>query len=153
MIFITKDTCNLDIRILDWSNAQQYASPIRRRVFIEEQCVPESMEWDGLDNTAVHALAFDDNHQPQGYARLLASKQLGRMAVLPEFRGKGIGRALLAMLEDEARNRHYDHIFLHAQIHALPFYEKQGYTSQGNPFDEAGIPHMLMIKTLGKTND
>ena len=111
------------------------------------------MEWDGLDDSAVHALAFDNHQQPLGYARLLLSRQLGRMAVLPQFRGMGIGSALLSVLEDEARNKQYDHIFLHAQIQALPFYEKQGYITQGNPFDEAGIPHMLMIKTLGKTND
>lgn len=143
----------MNIRILHWDDARAYAEAIRRAVFIEEQCVPENMEWDGLDDSAVHALAFDNQQLPLGYARLLLSRQLGRMAVLPQFRGMGIGSALLSTLEDEARHKQYDYIFLHAQIQALPFYEKQGYTPQGKPFDEAGIPHMLMIKTLGKTND
>jgi predicted GNAT family N-acyltransferase len=111
------------------------------------------MEWDGLDDEAVHAIAFSDDHLAIGYARLLNTKQLGRMAVLPQYRRQGVGCALLLQLENEARNRQFDHIFLHAQVQALPFYERQGYATRGGPFDEAGIPHMLMTKLLGSLND
>jgi predicted GNAT family N-acyltransferase len=122
-------------------------------VFIEEQSVPEDMEWDDMDDQAVHALAFTDSNVAVGYARLLNSGQLGRMAVLPEYRHQGIGTSLLHKLEDEAKHRRLDHIFLHAQIQALPFYEQQGYAAEGAPFNEAGIPHMLMTKPLEKNHD
>ena len=110
------------------------------------------MEWDGLDGSAMHALAFDSSDKAIGYARLLPTKQLGRMAVLSEYRRMGVGRELLQALEDVALARHDDHLFLHAQIQALPFYEKQGYQCQGEPFEEAGIAHLMMIKTLTDDN-
>jgi predicted GNAT family N-acyltransferase len=133
---------------MDWNEAAPLAQPVRRQVFISEQCVPEDMEWDGLDDTAVHALAFNDSGQAVGYARLLPSMQIGRMAVVREYRGQGIGTALMLALEETARSLHYDHLLLHAQVHALSFYERQGYQCQGEPFDEAGIPHMMMSKLL-----
>lgn len=143
----------IDIEILPWSTARQYAEPIRSTIFIQEQCVPESMEWDGLDDDAIHAIAFDSAGQALGYARLLTTKQLGRMAVYAEYRRKGIGSALLGALEDEARKLGYDHVFLHAQIQALPFYEQHGYQSQATPFDEAGIPHLMMTKILAAKHE
>jgi len=139
---------DITIKVLPWDTARTFAEPIRRTVFINEQRVPESMEWDGLDENAIHAVAFDSDGQTLGYARLLPSKQLGRMAVYAEHRRKGVGSALLSTLEDEALKLHYDHIFLHAQIQALPFYEQRGYKSQADPFDEAGIPHLMMTKIL-----
>jgi len=143
----------IDIKILPWSTARKHAEPIRHTIFIQEQCVPEDMEWDELDDDAIHAIAFDSAGQALGYARLLPTKQLGRMAVYAEHRRKGIGSALLGALEDEAQKLHYDHIFLHAQIQALPFYEQHGYQSQAAPFDEAGIPHLMMIKTLATKHE
>jgi len=142
-----------DVKILPWSAARQYAEPIRCAIFIQEQHVPESMEWDGLDDDAIHAIAFDSKGQVLGYARLLPTRQLGRMAVYAEHRQKGIGSALLSALEEEAQKLRYDHIFVHAQIQALPFYEQHGYQSQAEPFDEAGIPHLMMMKTLTSKND
>jgi len=139
-------TCN--IQILPWDTAQQDAQSIRRIVFIQEQAVTESLEWDGMDEDAKHAVALNNDGVLVGYARLLPSKQLGRMAVLAKYRKKGIGTALLLALEEEASRLHYDHIFLHAQIQALPFYEQQGYVGHGEPFDEAGIPHLMMTKLL-----
>jgi predicted GNAT family N-acyltransferase len=143
----------LKILLFDWQDAKKYAEPIRQKVFIEEQQVPESMEWDEYDNEGVHALAFVDERHAVGYARLLNSKQLGRMAVMPGFRHRGIGSALLLRLEEAAKERRFDHIFLHAQIQALPFYERLGYVTRGEPFEEAGIPHLMMIKTLEDNND
>ncbi len=143
----------MEIKILDWADARKYAEPIRRKVFIQEQHVPEEMEWDEEDEQASHALAFMNDIQAVGYARLLNSKQLGRMAVLPEYRRQGIGSALLLELENEALRRRFDHIFLHAQVQALPFYEQLGYATEGEPFEEAGIPHLAMIKMLEENND
>lgn len=142
----------MNIRILRWDEAKTYAKDVRREVFIKEQCVPEDEEWDDWDEDAVHAVAFNDDNHAIGYARLLNSRQLGRMAVLSDFRHQGAGTALMNQLEEEARRMGYDHVFLHAQVQALPFYEKQGYVAQGQPFDEVGITHMLMTKILGPVN-
>lgn len=144
---------SFNIQILSWDEAQTHAMPIRRKVFIQEQSVPEELEWDDMDSTATHALAFDEHGQAIGYARLLPGKQLGRMAVLKQYRGKGIGTALLQALEAVARKLRYDYLYLHAQIQALPFYEQLGYQSQGTAFDEAGIPHLMMTKTLAGKHD
>ena len=133
---------------MDWQLARQYAEPIRRRVFIEEQSVPEEMEWDEMDETATHAVAINESGVAVGYARLITNQQVGRMAVLAEYRRQGIGSALLQALETLARQKHYDYLSLHAQVHALSFYEQQGYRGEGDVFDEAGIPHIRMIKTL-----
>ena len=133
---------------MNWSEAACFATPIRERVFLKEQAIPKELEWDGLDDDATHAIAFDSNGQAIGYARLLPTRQLGRMAVLRDHRHLGVGTALLLALEQTALQLRYDHIFLHAQLQALPFYEQQGYQSQGELFNEADIPHILMEKPL-----
>jgi len=144
---------HFSIQIMSWDEAREHAEPIRRKVFIEEQSVPEELEWDDMDSTATHALAFDETGKAIGYARLSPSKQLGRMAVLQQHRRKGIGTALLQALEAVARKLRYDYLYLHAQIQALPFYEQLGYRSQGAAFDEAGIPHLMMTKPLTEKHD
>ena len=144
---------SFNIRILPWDQARVYAEPIRRKVFIQEQAVPEALEWDDMDDTATHALAFNDTGEAIGYARLLATKQLGRMAVSSQYRRTGIGTALLQALEAVANKLGYDHLYLHAQIQALSFYEQLGYQSQGEPFDEAGILHLMMMKSLAEKHD
>ena len=152
MSCIRMASCKLSIsvQVMDWQHARPYAEPIRKLVFIEEQSVPEVMEWDEQDEAATHAVAFDTGGSAVGYARLLNSGQLGRMAVLPEYRRQGIGTALLQALETYAGLQHYDYLFLHAQVHALSFYEKQGYRTEGDVYDEAGIPHLNMYKSIAE---
>lgn len=120
---------------------------IRREVFIVEQRVPEEMEWDADDATSVHALALLEGH-PVGCGRLLPDGHIGRMAVRAPHRSRGIGRALLQSLLAEARRRGMREVVLHAQTHALRFYEEQGFVADGPVFDEAGIPHRRMSQTL-----
>jgi predicted GNAT family N-acyltransferase len=120
---------------------------LRREVFIVEQRVPEEMEWDADDATSVHALALLEGH-PVGCGRLLPDGHIGRMAVRAPHRSRGIGRALLQSLLAEARRRGMREVVLHAQTHALRFYEEQGFVADGPVFDEAGIPHRRMSQTL-----
>lgn len=110
----------MKIRILNWIDAKVDAEAIRRRVFIEEQAVPEDMEWDEFDEISQHALCYTSDNHAVGYARLLPNHYLGRMAVLPEYRQQGIGSLLLKNLESVARSENFGHIILHAQIQALP---------------------------------
>ena len=127
------------------------AHAIRRRVFIEEQHVPEELELDEDDQRAVHALALLDE-RPVGCGRFVAQGgvevKIGRMAVLAELRGTGIGQAILEFLMDEARQRSFSRAVLHAQLSAEGFYLKQGFLPVGSVFEEAGIAHRKMERPL-----
>ena len=123
---------------------------IRRKVFVEEQSVPEDLECDAADATAVHLLAMLDG-RPVGTARLLrdeAEGKLGRVAILPDCRGTGAGAALMRAALEELRARGVTTARLGAQTHALGFYEKLGFTAHGPIYDDAGIPHRDMSRTL-----
>jgi predicted GNAT family N-acyltransferase len=127
------------------------AYAIRRRVFIEEQHVPEEIELDADDARAFHALATVGK-DAIGCGRMLdhgdGEVKIGRMAVLPEFRGTGVGRDILRFLMYSARARGLHKAVLHAQLTAEGFYLKEGFTPIGDVFDEAGIAHRKMVKRL-----
>jgi predicted GNAT family N-acyltransferase len=133
------------VRRADWSCDQDVLRRIRIRVFVQEQAVPEGLEWDGKDQGAVHLLALQGSGRPIGTARLLSTGQIGRMAVLPEWRGRGVGRTLLRELLAIAAAGDYPDVFLNAQTSALPFYLGAGFVPVGEEFEEAGIPHRRMI--------
>jgi predicted GNAT family N-acyltransferase len=139
------------ILIKSWSDAEQEAYSIRKRVFIEEQGVPEDMELDEYDPLAQHALAYLDS-KCIGTARLVTPPgniekigRIGRMAVLPMYRRQGIGRELLCALLELSKSQDITQLELHAQLSAIPFYEKFGFITQGDIYDEAGIAHRDMI--------
>ena len=131
---------------MDWAGADIHARPIREAVFLREQGVPEDMEWDAFDAVSRHALAFDDSGRPIATGRLLPDGHIGRMAVLQDWRGQGLGSAVLASLLAEAARLGYPALMLHAQTHAAPFYARFGFRPQGPEFMEAGIPHVLMAR-------
>jgi predicted GNAT family N-acyltransferase len=137
----------LRVDLGDWASMAPALETVRREVFIVEQQVPEEMEWDANDATSVHALALLDGH-PVGCGRLLPDGHLGRMAVRAPYRSSGIGRALLQALLAEARRRGMREVVLHAQTHALRFYEARGFVADGPVFDEAGIAHQRMSLPL-----
>jgi predicted GNAT family N-acyltransferase len=128
----------------------ELAWAIRRRVFIEEQHVPEEIEMDADDAHAFHVLASDRN-SPVGCGRMVAHDgfvKIGRMAVLRERRGEGIGRSILMFLMEQARQQGFTRAVLHAQLSAEGFYLKNGYVPEGAAFDEAGIRHRRMFREL-----
>ena len=140
------------LSIVPIENAEQmkHAHEIRRRVFIEEQHVPEEIEMDEDDAHAFHALAILDD-TPVGCGRYVAhgdEVKIGRMAVLPDVRTRGIGREILRYLMRVARERRYRNAVLHAQMTAEGFYLKNGYKPVGDVFEEAGIPHRKMVREL-----
>lgn len=140
-----------DFRILitDWGSDQRRLSQIRRTVFIEEQGVPEELEWDDDDAAAVHLLAVDNDEMPIGCARLLPDGHIGRMAVLQPWRGKGVGRALLQKSLELARAQGHSIVRLSAQTHAAAFYGRHGFVAEGDEYLEAGIPHRAMNISFG----
>lgn len=121
---------------------------VREKVFIREQHVPAKLEWDGLDDMAIHVVAQDKHAQVIGTARLLDTGHIGRMAVLPEWRHQGIGSALLKELLLLAQQKQLSQVFLHAQTTAVDFYKRHGFSPRGEEFMDAGIPHRYMKRNL-----
>ena len=122
---------------------------VREPVFVVEQQVPIEEEWDDLDPQCRHVIARDAANRPIGTGRLTPERKIGRMAVLAEWRGKGVGDALMEALMDEARALGWPEISLNSQTHAMPFYARHGFEVFGDEFMEAGIPHRKMRKALG----
>ncbi len=123
---------------------------IRARVFIDEQNVPEAEERDGKDAEAIHLIAFDQD-QPVGTARLLTkgdTGKIGRVAVLKEKRGSGLGKAIMQAALDTLRAEGMTRAKLGAQTHAIGFYEALGFAAEGPEFMDAGIPHRDMVINL-----
>ena len=134
------------ITITDWEDARELVKPIRIKVFILEQKVPEDLEWDEYDEAAWHAVA-KSNHQVIGTGRLIINQstaKIGRMAIDPEYRGKGIGIEMLKALINKGKEKGAQEFILHAQTHAIAFYAREGFEPYGPIFDEAGIPHVEM---------
>jgi len=121
-------------------------------VFVEEQGVSEQLEHDALDDEAIHAFARDAAGEVVGTGRLLVGAggvaRIGRMAVKGEARGRGVGSAVLTVLEAAAAGAGCHRAELHAQVHAIGFYRRAGYEQEGGPFQDAGIPHVAMAKAL-----
>lgn len=140
---------DLDIRIADWASDSDSLSQIRQAVFIDEQKVPEELEWDEHDNTSTHFLVTLNN-KAVASARLKADGQIGRMAVLKKYRNQGIGSRLLQYVLQYAASHKLAPLYLHAQLDAVPFYEKQGFIARGEVFYEADIPHRAMLKISAK---
>ena len=117
---------------------------LRRSVFVIEQQIPEDLEFDELDPQCYHYIVRDTQCHPIGTARLTAEGKIGRMAVLSEWRKQGVGASLLQALIEKARSLGLTKVTAHAQVSALSFYEKHGFTRQGEVFIEAGIPHQAV---------
>ena len=134
---------DIEYAITDWNADRPGIESVRRRVFIEEQGIPEIDEWDDDDPVSIHVLATL-KRDPVGTGRLNLAGKIGRIAVIPGLRGRGAGAEILRRLLQEARRRGIAEPHLHAQLQAVPFYEKFGFTCQGEVFDEAGILHVRM---------
>lgn len=124
---------------------------LRRAVFIVEQGIAEADEWDDLDGQAIHLLAWQEG-APVGTARILirgAAGRIGRVCVLRDARGTGLGTVLIRAAMDVLRTRPgVTHAMLGSQVQAMGFYEKLGFAAQGDVYDDAGIPHRDMIREL-----
>jgi len=136
------------IERVSWQTAEKELRALREAVFINEQHVPEELEWDGRDAASAHVLAYDEQGRPIGTGRLLPDGHIGRMAVLPPWRHQGVGSALLQALIGIARRMHLPRLELDAQTQALGFYERQGFHAFGEVFMDAGILHQRMQLAL-----
>jgi predicted GNAT family N-acyltransferase len=132
----------------DWERDAVAIRSIRRHVFVEEQGIPENLEWDGRDADGCHVLAFAGADEAVATGRLQADGRIGRMAVLREWRGRGVGSALLDRLQRCAQDRGLRQVYVHAQLEVAGFYRRAGFQAVGQPFTAASIPHIEMTKPL-----
>jgi predicted GNAT family N-acyltransferase len=139
---------SFDVRLCGWADAASALRDVRRAVFVVEQGVPEALEFDAADLSSLHALAEDAAGTPIGCARLLSDGHIGRVAVLAQWRGRGVGRALMRSLIEEAAARGNAAVIVNAQVQAMPFYARDGFVATGEAFLEAGIAHRVMTRKL-----
>lgn len=130
-----------------WKQFQQDAKLIRTQVFICEQGITEADEWDDQDVISQHFVIYDQD-QPIATARLLENNSVGRVAVLKAYRGQGLGQMIMLEIISYAQKQRRSVLTLSSQVHAISFYEKLGFTVQGDSYDECGIPHIEMTMSL-----
>jgi YbgC/YbaW family acyl-CoA thioester hydrolase len=140
------------VRVGAWSELGEDAAAVREAVFVQEQGIAKEVEWDEQDAQLLHAVTYNRLGQPVATGRLLQAApgvaKVGRMAVARVLRGAGLGAQVLQTLEHAARERGDLELMLHSQQSAQGFYAKLGYSVRGQPFEEAGISHIEMYKTL-----
>jgi len=132
------------VQEVSWTNASKTLAEIRHKVFVMEQAVPANMELDGLDAKSRHVQARTTKGHIVGTGRLLPDGHIGRVAVLPEWRGLGIGQAIMKKLIECAQTEGFGRVKLNAQTTALTFYSDLGFVAHGDEFLDAGIPHRAM---------
>ncbi|MCZ9348062.1 GNAT family N-acetyltransferase [Streptomyces sp. TRM76130] len=150
-----------EVRVAEDPADREACFAVRKEVFVAEQGVDEEIEYDAYDAVATHVLAVRADGVPLGTGRLLDGAaaagrtggdpgvgSLGRLAVTRAARGLGVGAALVRAIEDAARARGFTAVDLHAQTHALGFYERLGYEAYGPEFPDAGMPHRAMRRVL-----
>lgn len=138
---------DIKIHIASWQKDREVLAKIRREIFIEEQKVPEELEWDEHDESSTHFFVTS-GQQVVAVARLKADGQIGRMGVLPDYRRQDIGSKLLDFVLRLAASRNLAEVYLHAQTQAIRFYQQHGFIARGDIFYEAGIAHREMLKKI-----
>jgi len=141
----------LTYRLVTNDKELEAAFAIRREVFVEEQGISESEEWDGRDMDALHVVA-KDGQRVVGTARVLFltenQAKVERMAILKPFRHKGVGHGIVSFLDQMLQGKKITQIVLHAQYQVIDFYRSCGFEETGSPFWEAGIKHVKMLKRI-----
>ena len=142
----------VDLKTGNWDELKEGAAALRTEVFVEEQEIPQELEWDEHDAKAMHALVLNKLGQPVATGRLLQPQpklaQIGRMAVSKALRGGNLGRMVIEALVDAARQRGDHQVILHAQCSAEGFYRRLGFKAHGEVFQDAGIDHIEMTMKL-----
>lgn len=139
----------MNVTIRSFRDAESDIRFVRDIVFGQEQNVAREVDWDGKDSQSIQVVAIDDGN-PVGTGRMQLDGKIGRLAVLDSWRGQGIGQKMLRVLVETAEKEDFQEVFLHAQVHAISFYEKCHFHKDGEEFLEAGIPHVKMTRNISK---
>jgi predicted GNAT family N-acyltransferase len=136
-----------------WPRDRAAIEPVRRSVFIGEQGIAESDEWDDQDAVSRHVIAVTEKRDVVGTGRLEPTGKIGRVAVLSQYRGAGVGRAIMSHLVNQATELGFTQVYVHAQSTAVRFYERLGFRPEGPEFDEVGIPHRRMRRGIWQRDE
>lgn len=145
---MSANVSGFNVESIDYGTGLPELRSVREIVFVQEQNVPLEEEWDDLDPQCLHVIARDVQGRPIGTGRLTPEHKVGRMAVLREWRGKGVGDAMLLALIEVARQRGWRELALNSQVSASSFYTRHGFVPYGERFWEAGIEHQAMHRKL-----
>jgi hypothetical protein len=137
----------MNITVRSFVEAEKEIRFIRDIVFGKEQNVAREVDWDGKDEHCIQVIVTDEN-KPIGTGRMQPDGKIGRLAVLDSWRGQSIGQKMLKVLVETAGKEDFKEVYLHAQVHAISFYEKCGFHKVGREFLEADIPHIKMTKSI-----
>ena len=132
---------------MSYAESERDIHCIRDSVFGREQNIPRELDWDGSDQRCIHVVATDNKGNAIGVGRIQSDGKIGRLAVLKQWRKRGVGAKILEALIDTARSQGLEKVYLHAQTHTVTFYEKSGFEKDGEEFVEAGIQHINMIRS------
>lgn len=139
------------VSLVSWHDGEPLLRAVREAVFIREQGIPAELEWDGLDEDCRHALVISSQGEAIGSGRMLPDGHIGRIAVLPAWRGQRVGTAIIEALLDYARAHDYPQVDVDAQTYAVPFYRRFEFNEEGEVFQDAGLPHIKMrLKLLAR---
>lgn len=148
----TIDEQLMQIRPVSSQEEWKHARRIRTRVFVDEQACPPELEWDDHEEESRHLVGYVDG-EPVSVARWRTARvdertaaKLERIAVLPDYRGRGLGRTMVSFLIQDARRAGFDVFVLHAQTHLEAFYRAFDFERTGDVFEEAGIEHVRMVR-------
>ena len=149
----TSDENGRNFRVIaaQWPADEQKLYAVRHQVFVVEQQVPEDQEWVGDDDQFSAVLAVDQNQKPIGTGRVSTDGVIGRMAVLKEWRGNGVGSAILEKLIQLGVESGRQDFTLSSQLHAVPFYAARGFVAEGPVYWDAGIEHRSMKRVVGES--
>jgi len=145
---------NTSLRVVDasYSDDLEKLRAVREPVFVVEQRCPIEEEWDALDAPSFHVLALNERDEPVATGRLTPDHKIGRMAVLADYRGSGVGAMIMERLIAKAREFGYPDIALSSQTHAIAFYGRFGFIAEGPEYLDANILHRKMHRPLPSTS-
>jgi predicted GNAT family N-acyltransferase len=142
---------SLEIKTVQYQDSMVAINQIRTKVFQEEQGVSAELEFDGLDASAIHFLAYV-NGKAVGTARIREidadAVKIERLAVLPDYRKQGLGKQLMRSALSTITQRGKCLVIVHAQAYIAQLYQQLGFAIVGEQFNEAGISHVKMVKMI-----
>ena len=139
---------NFVVKLVSWDRYNEALTQVRDQVFIIEQQIPKILERDKNDEKYFHVAAIAANEEVIGTGRMTPEGKIGRMAVVKNWRGKGVGQGLLTKLIEHSMKLELSFVTLDAQITAVNFYTSNGFHAIGERFMDAGIPHIKMTRTF-----
>ena len=133
---------------VDWGKEKHRLSKLRERVFVCEWRIPKECEFDQQDSAAFHVLVLDDNNLEVATGRITPSGEIGRIAVVPRYRGPEVYQALFHALLDIARQHDLENVIVQCELEGVEYYQQQGFRPVGTVYMDAGIPRQKMSCTI-----